>query len=494
MALLGVDAGTSGTKAVLFSDQGEVIAQANRTYDRVYPQPGWIELDCGVLIGAVRETIAEAANKAGDDPIKGMCISTFGGGATLLDAQGKPLYNVISTTDNRAKGETDAWCERFGHERSYLITGVTVHPSLILAKALWLKHNRPELWEKTDKIATVAELMLADLGLPVKVDECTASTYMALDIRKRDWSQEILDEVGIEREKLGEVKPSGTIVGELSASIAKELNLPAGLPVALGGQDTQVCALGVGLTNPDVGISGLGTVQSIVVAFPEPHLDTSMMCYPNLLHVYGDLVTYSAYQYCFGDLFNWFVREFTPEQTGSAALEALFQAMPEEPANLFVLPHFSGAATPYMDPASRGVVVGLRLDHTSKDMFRAIVDSQDYEMRLNLEIWKRAGIQVDRVRAWGGGAHNNRLLQIMSDICELEIHQLEFKEAGCLGDAILAGAAVGVIPDVDAFLEKVVKVRQVFQPDPKHRDLYAERFELYKKIYPAVADISHQLP
>ena len=169
MSYLGIDVGTSRTKAVAYDDSFRPLAESNTAYERVCPQRGWYEIDAAELGRAVQRVVAECSQQCGNDPIRWLSCSVFGGGISALDAQLRPLVNVISTTDQRAQPQAEDWCRRFGRERTYHITGTTTHPSLMLPKILWIEAHL-EQSARIDRFVTAAEIVQAALGIRPKMD------------------------------------------------------------------------------------------------------------------------------------------------------------------------------------------------------------------------------------------------------------------------------------------------------------------------------------
>jgi sugar (pentulose or hexulose) kinase len=180
-------------------------------------------------------------------------------------------------------------------------------------------------------------------------------------------------------------------------------------------------------------------------------------------------------------------------EKGQDPYEMILGRLPPGPSGLFVLPHFNGSGTPWCDLSSRGAILGLTLSTTRHDIARAILESQSYELAINLKELERAGVRVEELRAVGGGARSPLWLQIKADVLDRPITTLRVREAACLGAAILAGAAVGVYASVEEGVERTVAVGSTYRPDPARHRKYAGRLELYREVYPALARIHHRM-
>lgn len=491
MSYLGIDVGTSRTKAVAYDETFRPLAESSTTYERVCPRRGWYELDVAALSGAVRHVIAECARPCGRDPIRWLSYSVFGGGISAIDADLRPLLNVISTTDQRAQSQADDWCRRFGREQTYHITGTTTHPSLMLPKILWITTHL-EQSERIDQFVTTAELVQAALGIRPKMDLATASTTMLLDVKSRQWSDEILSAAQIPIERLPLLIEPGEAVDTLSDSVCDQLGLARGCVLVAGGHDQQVCALGAGLLDAGEATDSLGTVECITTLFDRPLLRHDLLenNFSNLLHVYGGRVATLAYNFSSGDLLEWMRSTLFH---GQPSFDAMFARLPECPSRVLVLPHFAGSGTPHLDAQSKGLMIGLTLQTTAEEILRGAVDSKNYEMKQNLDVWRRNGIAFDRLRAYGKGASCDALLQIKADVLELEVQRLGIPETGCLGAALLAArGADPEFPIVDV-LDRVVTVDRAFLPRSEFADEHRRAYGLYQQLYPQMRDLLHEL-
>jgi xylulokinase len=491
MSYLGIDIGTSQAKAMAFDERLRPLAQAHAAYERTYPRPGQCELDPRGLAQAVRSVVGQCAAQCGNDRVRALAFSVFGGGVCAIDARGTPLLPIISTTDNRAQPETQSWAERFGRKRTYGITGTTTHASLMLPKALWIRKHLPEagrIW----RFVTAAELATATLAGPIGMDAATASTTMLLDIRTRQWSPEILDAAELPAQALPPVVPSGAVIDHVPESVCQELGLAPRCLLVAGGHDQQVCALGAGLTAGGQATDSLGTVECITTLFDAPRLVDDLLDnnFSNLLHVYGTKIATLAYNFSSGDLIRWYCEQLQPSQ---AAVETLFADLPERPAQVFVLPHFAGSGTPHLDAQSKGAILGLSLATERREILRGIVDGQNYEMRLNLDVWRRNGITFDTLRVYGKGSASDRLMQIKADILGLAIDRLTVVETGCLGAALLAARAAEPAFPLHDVLRSAVACQRRFEPQRDMASAYEGRYALYRELYASVRPLHHRM-
>ncbi len=491
MSYLGIDVGTSRTKGVAYDQSFRVLAESSTAYERVCPRRGWYEIDAAALGRAVRQVVAECSGQCGGDPVRWLSFSVFGGGVTALDGDLQPLLNVISTTDQRAQSQADDWRRRFGRQRTYSITGTTTHPSLMLPKILWIVAHLGHA-DGIAQFVTAAELVQASLGVRPKMDLATASTTMLLDINQRRWSDEILAAAGIPAERLPALIAPGEVIDTLPTAMCDQLGVARGCALVAGGHDQQVCAFGAGLLQPGEATDSLGTVECITTLFERPLLRHDMLenNFSNLLHVHDTYAATLAYNFSSGDLLEWMRSTLFG---GQPSFDAMFARLPKQPSQVLVLPHFAGSGTPHLDARSKGMLVGLTLQTSAEDILRGAVDSKNYEMKQNLDVWNRNGIAFQRLRAYGKGTSCDELLQIKADILELEVQRLNVVETGCLGAALLAARGHNPELPVREILDSSVTIQRTFAPRSEFAEQHRRAYGLYQELYPRMQDVLHEL-
>ena len=502
MSLLGLDIGTTGCKAVVFSVDGKPLAHAYREYGVMYPRPGRVEIDPNKVWHCATEVINEVASQVGGDPIKALSVTTLGEAFTPIAEDGSVLSNSITFFDNRGVEQTELWNHTLGKERVFQITGMPLHPGYSLPKLMWLKDEQPGIFSKAHKFLLYEDFAFFKLGLEPVTDYSLAGRTMAFDIREKKWSEEMFSIAGIDPGKMATPRPSGEVVGVIPASIAEELGLPKGTIAVTGGHDQPVNALGGGVISEGVAVDGMGSTECVTVGFDNPPLNEKMLAanYPIYSHVKQDMYVSLAFSMTGGNLLRWYRDTFAAdavrgaEKTGTDVYDLILRDVPEGPTGVFVLPHFAGAGTPYFDPDSKGTITGLTLGTTREQFVKALVEGITYELRFNLEtLEKAAGVKIDRLRAMGGGARSRMWLQLKADITGKEVVSLAISECGCLGAAMLAGVGVGEYGSVDEAVELLVSEKEVFEPDPGMHEQYTEQAAIYAELYPALRDITHRM-
>lgn len=497
MGLMGLDIGTSGCKATIIDYEGNIKGQAYAEYSLESIKPGWHELNPELVWTSVKNVISNSLFGYTGEAIKAISVSSFGEAASPIDKNGRTLYNSIIYIDKRGEEEARFIENKLGIDKVLSISGASIHPMYTINKIMWLKSHMPEIYEQTHKFLLFADFILFKLGAKPHTDYSLAARTMAFDVVNKKWSKEILDAVEIDEGKFGEAVQSGTIVGEILPRIADELGLPKNVLLVAGGHDQPCAALGAGVIRDGIAVDGLGTTECITPSFDRPVISpgmakSSFACVP---HVKKDMYVTYAFTFTSGSMLKWYRDNFGSEfrdeanKKGINMYDLLIEKAGSKPSDLFVLPHFAGAATPYMDTEAKGAIIGLNINTKNTDIIKAILEGITFEMMINLERLDEVGIKADELRAVGGLAKSDDFLQLKADMMGKKVVSLNVSEAGTLGVAILAGTASGVYNSLDQAVDLLVKKKKEFYPDKKLNDIYNEKFETYKELYPAVKRI-----
>ena len=501
MHLLGLDVGTTGCKAVLFDQDGTLVAKASREYPVEIPRPNWAEQDIEQVWALAQDAAREAIAVAGVSEVAAIGLSVHGEAITPVDRSGRPLRPTILGMDTRTEPQNDWLRARFGGERLFQRTGMPIHTVNTLPKLLWIRDNEPDIWKGADRFLLVEDFFIRRMTGQAVTSRCLASRTQMFNLEGGTWDEEILGALGLDPDRLAEVRPSGTLVGELSAELTAAFGLARPPGVVTGGHDQACGALGVGLTTPGLASVSTGTAEVVEVVLPSPVV--SQPLYDGNVSVYSHVVPglflAMTLNHSGGLALRWFRDGFCEPQTadaarsGADAYDLLLSGASADPTGLLVLPHFSGSGTPTFDTASRGAILGLTLAHTKADLARAILEGLTYELRLNLEVLKSGGVVIDQLRAIGGGARSDLWLQIKADITGIPVARPRITEAASWGAALLAGAAAGIFPSAAQAAAGLLSIERVYTPDPQRAARYSELYGLYREVYPATQAILHRL-
>lgn len=482
---LGVDIGGTGCKCVAFRDDGEQLALA---YEEYPLQAGMVNLPPDILETAVLRVIAACTVKLENrEQITAITVSSFGESFVALDADGRPLSDILLYFGNAESEEFTRLVERVGAERFMQIARILPDASYSLSKMLYTQKtaDRP-VW----KYLFIAGFMTYRLSGRACTDVSLACRSLLYDVQKNCWSIELLQACGIEEDVLPEVLPYGSIVGTVLPEMAQRLGLPLHTQVVIGTHDQIVNAFGAGVAESGDAVDTSGTCECITPLFA--HIPQNMQFQKNnfacVPYLQGrGYVTY-AYNISAGSVVRWYRDAFSAafraeaEQQGKSIYDVLNDACPAEPGNLLVLPYLQGmGGTPDVDAAATGLIAGLTTQTRLPDLYRGILEGVTYEMRYNQEKLAEAGVRLQRLYACGGGARSSVWLQIKADILGCEILPVRAEETGALGSAILGFAAVtGESPFEIA--ARFLRYGEPVRPNPEHQRVYEQRYQAFKVL------------
>ncbi len=501
MDLLGLDIGTTGCKAIVFNPDGAILGSGFREYSIIHDRNGKAEQDAEKVWNLTCSAIGQAVSESPTNNIGALSLSVQGDAIIPVDKDFKPLHNAILGMDYRSIKQVREIENIFGPVELFNMTGMRPHPMNSLSKILWLRDNEYEAYKKAWKIMTYADFILGRLGADPVIDHTMASRTMAFGLEDKKWSGKILNRMDINMDLFSDARPSGEAVSKISKKIAGSMGLDPETLLVTGGHDQACAALGSGVVKEGTGIISTGTAEVLSTAFPQPVLNKVMFdsFYPCYLYVKKGMYFTFSLNHVGGLLLRWFRDNFSgseideAKKSGSDIYELLISRIPGGPSKILFLPHLNGSGTPWCDMLSKGAIVGLKMSTTKYDIVRAILESQAYELKINLEAMEKAGIKIDELNAVGGGARSPAWLQIKANILNRPVNTLRTREAASLGAAILAGSAAGLYGSIAEGVEMTVKSDNAFYPDEKIVDEYHDRFLVYKELYPALASINERL-
>ena len=501
MNLLGLDIGTTGCKAILFDTDGTLLAKAWREYPVDIPHPQWAEQDIENVWRLAQEAIKEAIAAASVIDIAAIGLSVHGEAVTPVDRRGRALRPTILGMDTRTGAQNDWLRERFGGENLFQRTGMPIHTINTLPKLLWIKENEPETWKAAEKFLLVEDFLVQKMTGEAVVSQCLASRTQLYALQQGAWDAGVLEALELAPERLGRVQPSGQAAGVLSPQLCARFGLSRPPLVVSGGHDQACGALGVGLVSPGLAMVSTGTAEVVEVALASPVVSREL--YEGNISVYHHVVPglflSMTLNHSGGMSLRWFRDGFCEPQvqqaaqSGADAYDLLLAEAPAGPSGLLVLPHFSGSGTPTFDTESKAAILGLTFATRRADLAKAILEGLTYELRTNLDLLQAGGVQIDVLRAIGGGARSPLWLQLKADVTGIPVATPRITEAAGFGAALLAGAGAGLFPSAAAAAQRFLLLTGDYRPDPARHAAYTRQYELYRQVYPAVAPISHQL-
>lgn len=485
MYIGGLDVGTTGCKIAVYDGQGALCDTYYQEY-QVTRTGGQHEIDFTVVRDGVLKLLQAAVRKF---ELSALGVTSFGETFVMLDELDQVLAPSMLYTDPRGAEECAALGDQIGATRYTALTGVQPNSMYSIGKIMWLKKHMPTQYARCKRILLGEDYIVYTLSGVAQIDYSLAARTAAFDIERKQWIGEIFDAAGVDPELMSKPVPAGTIAGTLRPELKTQLGIDYDITIVNGCHDQVAAMIGSGVFESDIAMDGTGTVECIPVVFNEkpedmalyeggysvvPYIDNKYACY--------------AFSFTGGATLKWFRDCFAEKEKADFenAYAVLDQNVPKQPTGLLVLPHFAGAATPYMDPDSKAAILGLTLEHTKYDLYKALMEGTSYEMLLNFNALRRFTGEIRELRATGGGARSDVWLQIKADILGMSITAVSSKETGAAGTAALAGVAVGAYRNLKDIIGVMAQVRQVFTPNPEHKAVYDSLYAKYKGIYAAI--------
>lgn len=492
MALMGLDVGTSGVKCTIADDRGTVITEAYRPYDTLMPRPGYFELNANEIWDKTKETMKEALAGT-SEKVLAIAASSFGEAFTTVDEHQNVLTNFMTMTDIRGTEEMERLKNRISDETITEKTSLKPALTYSLSKLMWLHEEAPEIYEHVYKILPGGAFITYRLtGGVASADYALSARTLCFNVHTKDWDDDIISAAGLTRDIFPDLVPMGSVVGEMDPALAEELGINYhDIKIVIGTHDQIAAGIGGAVDEPGVACNGIGTVDNILPIYTLGDVDVAEDASHNypLVPYMGDLFTTYAYIFDGGALTTWFKdvlgrsESHAAEVTGYSVFDILDKEAPEEPTQLLFLPHLSGAALPYMDPFSKGAILGLDRNTDRGTLFRGLREGQAYELKVNLDLLEKGGIKVTSLRATGGGAASDLGMQIKADVWNRPIEVMKIKNAGTLGLIIMGGVACGIFKDYHEAMHAMNTPVKTFYPDPRNVSFYAEQYEKYRKLY-----------
>lgn len=494
MKIAGLDIGTTGCKCTVFDEQGGYLDKSYHDYP-VRRAVGGHEIDISAMMEGVYAVIREMAGKYLD--IIGIGVTSFGETFVMTDESGTPLHPAMLYTDPRGKEECLELARQLGEKRIAQITGLRPHEMYSISKMMWIKKHRPDIYQAARHVFLMEDYVVFHLTGKAQIDYSLASRTMAFDIRSLDWSSEVLEAAGMKRDLFSTCVPAGSVAGTILAQAAAKTGLSGETKIISVSHDQVAAAAGAGAFNKSVAVDGAGTVECLTPVYDRmPDIDCMYEGYFSVVPyvVPGTYVAY-AFSYTGGALIQWCVENLAKREQEQAKeqgisvnefLEMAYADKEGEPSGLLVLPHFAGAATPYMDTGSKGAVLGLTAASTVAEIYRGCMEGVAYEMYLNYQALQGSGICFERLHATGGGARSAVWMQMKADVLNLPITALKTVDAGTVGSAMLTGVAIGMFRDLKEAAGRMVEETVTYEPRPEMHEKYMQVFERYRRVYEAV--------
>lgn len=492
MIIGGLDVGTTGCKLSLYNGNAELIARYYREYD-VLRNNGCHEIDFNDIKNGVTDILKEAVKEY---EINAVGVTSFGETFAMLDDRDNILAPSMLYTDPRGEDECGYLTEILGEEEMTLLSGVKPHPMYSIYKIMWLKRNMPEVFSKCKRILLGEDFIVYTLTGTAQIDYSLAARTGAFDIEKKCWIEAAFSAAGIDTGLMSVPVAAGTSAGKIKVEIKESLGIDYDITVVNGCHDQVAAMIGSCVFNSDRAMDGIGTVECMPVVLKEkPTALDFYRCGYSVVPYIGGLYACYALSFTGGAVLKWFRDSFAENEHENAKREgknvyALLDGMTDSsPTGILVLPHFAGAATPYMNNSAKAAFVGITLETDKYDIYRALMEGTSYEMLLNFNKMKAFTGEIKEIRASGGGATSDVWLQIKADILNSEITALAADEVGAAGTAALTGVTVGAYEKLTETVSKMSPVRRVFTPKTENTEKYKKLYKKYERLYDAVKEL-----
>jgi xylulokinase len=495
--ILGIDLGTTSTKAVAYDLRGRMAATASVPTVAHYPRPLWAYFEPEELWEAAVSAVRGVVDQI-DDParIKSVAVASFAEAGVPVDEHGRPTYNTIAWFDRRSIPQADWLLETIGESRLFERSGLALQPIFTLCKLLWLKENEPDVWVRTRGWLQADSYIAWRLGGAPASDYSQAARTLAFDLQELHWDTDLVERVGIDPGILSPVMAAGTAIGSVNAEASALTGLEKDTTIGLGGHDHVCGAFAAGVTQHGAVLDSMGTAEALFVALDAPIWDPALgrMGYTQGAHVAAGQYYGFGGLYTSGAAVDW-IRAITGRED-RMALSGAAAAVPPGSNGATFLPHLRLSSPPNIDPKSRGAFLGLTTDIDQAALVRAVFEGIAYEARASIEPLVRfaGGDRLSEITVIGGSARNELLLQIKASVTNRPHHVMALHEATALGAALLGGLAAELYRDAADVHATVEYESTTIQPDPEGAPFYEDFFQnVYSDLYATLRPLNHAI-
>ena len=483
MYYIGVDLGTSSVKILLVDEAGTVCKSVSQTYPLEFPQPGWSQQNPEDWWNAVRTLIPQLLEGIDPAQVKGLAAGGQMHGLVALDKDDTVIRPAILWNDGRTGKETEEMNAHYGKEKLLELCGNIAFAGFTAPKLLWMRKHEPENFAKIAKIMLPKDYVVYKLTGVHSCDMSDAAGMLLMDVKNRCWSQELLRYCGISESQMPKLYESYEKVGCVLPDVAKELGLTAETVVAARAVDYADAAVGTGTVgdcacNVSLGTSGTVFISSKEFRLPPEGNLHAFAHADGTYHLMGCILSAaSAYGWWTKDV----LKAVSDNDEQSPITEDDLGKTP-----VFFLPYRMGERSPHNDPDARGAFLGMTMDTSRHQMTQAILEGVAFAIRDSVEIARGLGLHLTQSGLCGGGAKSPLWRTIIANVLQMEMHVPMSEEGAGYGGAILAMVASGAYPSVEAACDKLRSECRVYKPDPAIAARYEERYQVYRKLYPAL--------
>lgn len=484
MLYIGIDLGTSAVKLLLMDQDGEIQKIVSKEYPIYFPKPGWSEQRPEDWWEQTRVGIKELTAECDKSQIAGI---GFGGqmhGLVILDHNDEVIRPTILWNDGRTVKETNYLNKVIGKDTLSECTANIAFAGFTAPKILWLKDNEPDNFAKINKIMLPKDYLAYRLSGCFCTDYSDASGMLLLDVKNRCWSKKMMDICEVREEQLPTLFESYEVVGSIKTELAEEFGFTANVKIVAGAGDNAAAAVGTGTVGDGGCNISLGTSGTIFISSKDFRVDqyNALHSFDHAdggYHLMGCMLSAASCN-------KWWMEEILKTEAFDKEQENITKLGENQ---VFYLPYLMGERSPHNDPDARAMFIGMSMDTTREEMTQAVLEGVAFGLRDSLEVARSLGIQLERTKICGGGAKSPLWKKMIANIMNLKVDVIESEEGPALGAAMLAAVGCGAYPDVETVARKVVKVIDTIEPEAELVQKYEERYQEFRKIYPAVKEL-----
>jgi sugar (pentulose or hexulose) kinase len=494
--VIGIDSSTTAAKAIAWTSDGRMVAEGRASIALTNPRPGWFEQEVADWWTSCRTALRQVTAAIDPSRIAGLSISNQRETFAQFDAQDRPLRSGSTWLDERAAAQVQELNDELGEGKLHRISGKPPDMTPCIYRCRWFQHNMPDLWSRTAMTSEVHGFLVNRLTGEWATSTASADPMGFLDLARMDWSDELLEVVGLDRRKLPRLVAPGHRIGAVSQHAADETGLRPGTPVVAGGGDGQCAGTGVDVFAPARAYVNLGTAVvsgNYAKAYAHDRAFRTLIAVGDGGYIYESCIRTGSF------LVNWIMQELFAVPPGETVamlsrLEAGATAIPVGAGGLVVVPYWSGCMTPWWDSKARGVIAGLTSSHRRAHVYRALLEGVALEQTISSDSIAASGSPIEEFVAMGGGAASDLWCQILADCTGRAVHRSATVEASSLGAAIAAAAGAGWYRNISAAAEAMAgKPVRTFVPEPVARARYQELLSIYRDLWPTMSNWNARL-
>lgn len=475
-----IDLGTGTIRNSIYDFNGKLVKYTRAENPVFYPKPGWVEQDPKLWWDLLKKSFQDISGSVRHN-IQAISVTSQREGIVPVNQKFEPLDNIIIWLDGRTEAEARDTEKRLGREMIYDICGLIPHPVWSLSKILWLKNNKPGIYEKTFKFLQAEDYFVSRLAQKAVTDFSIASRTCLLDVKQKKWSETILEIFDISVSRLPELLEPGTLVGKVDSIIAKEFELNPKTLIFTGAGDQQAAAVGSGAVFEGSVSIGIGTSSAISITIAGPVPDPLRKIILNCAALPG-MWEYEPPIWNTGSLVKWYFDRFEDETDNYDTMLKSSAGIPAGSDGIIALPYFSGSGSPRWNPAQKGVFYGLTLAHTKVHLLKALMESIAFEIKFNIELARQSDIEIKSIILSGGASQNIPLCQIIADVLQMKVEISSEKEASSIGCFVLVKAALENRHDYKNIFLSVTSENKVILPNKENSQVYQNVYEKYIKL------------